>query len=89
MNFKQSVSRHSRVIQLVIIPSEPIRLHLVFPAHPDLFAAMGDFDFDSQSLSKMFKKINGFFNKTSEIMRKVAEATDNNEIKDLGDNRQG
>ena len=46
---------------------------------------MGDFDFDSQSLSKMFEKVNGFFNKTGEIIRKVAEATDNDEIKDIGD----
>jgi len=42
-------------------------------------------DFDSQSLSKMFQKVNGFFNKTGEIMRKVAEATKNDEIKDIGD----
>ncbi len=48
-----------------------------------------EFDFDSQSLSKMFKKVNGFFNKTGEIMRKVAEATDNDEIKDLGDKVEG
>ena len=33
----------------------------------------------------MFRKINGFFNKTGKIMRKVAEATNNDEIKDLGD----
>ena len=49
------------------------------------FAAMSSLDFDSQSLSKMFQKVNGFFNKTGEIMRKVAEATDNDEIKDIGD----
>ena len=42
-------------------------------------------DFDSQSLSKMFQKVNGFFNKTGEIMRKVAEATKNDDIKDIGD----
>ena len=46
---------------------------------------MNDFDFDSQSLSKMFIKVNRFFNKTGEIMRRVAEATDNDDIKDLGD----
>merc|ERR1711894_281306 len=46
---------------------------------------MSTLDFDSQSLSKMFQKVNGFFNKTGEIMRKVAEATDNDEIKDIGD----
>merc|ERR1711894_613242 len=46
---------------------------------------MSNLDFDSQSLSKMFQKVNGFFNKTGEIMRKVAEATDNDEIKDIGD----
>merc|ERR1711894_254665 len=46
---------------------------------------MNNFDFDSQSLSKMFQKVNGFFNKTGEIMRKVAEATDNDDIKDIGD----
>ena len=33
----------------------------------------------------MFQKVNGFFNKTGEIMRKVAEATDNDDIKDIGD----
>ena len=49
------------------------------------FTAMSSLDFDSQSLSKMFQKVNGFFNKTGEIMRKVAEATDNDEIKDIGD----
>ena len=49
------------------------------------FPAMSSLDFDSQSLSKMFQKVNGFFNKTGEIMRKVAEATDNDEIKDIGD----
>ena len=42
-------------------------------------------EFESQSLSKMFQKVNGFFNKTGEIMRKVAEATKNDEIKDIGD----
>ena len=42
-------------------------------------------DFDSASLSKMFQKVNGFFNKTGEIMRKVAEATKNDDIKDIGD----
>merc|ERR1712045_102118 len=46
---------------------------------------MSSLDFDSQSLSKMFQKVNGFFNKTGGIMRKVAEATDNDEIKDIGD----
>ena len=46
---------------------------------------MSNLDFDSQSLSKMFQKVNGFFNKTGEIMRKVAEATDNDDIKDIGD----
>ena len=46
---------------------------------------MSSLDFDSQSLSKMFQKVNGFFNKTGEIMRKVAKATDNDEIKDIGD----
>ena len=46
---------------------------------------MSSLDFDSQSLFKMFQKVNGFFNKTGEIMRKVAEATDNDEIKDIGD----
>ena len=46
---------------------------------------MSSLDFDLQSLSKMFQKVNGFFNKTGEIMRKVAEATDNDEIKDIGD----
>merc|ERR1712110_1069677 len=46
---------------------------------------MNNLDFDSQSLSKMFQKVNGFFNKTGEIMRKVAEATDNDDIKDIGD----
>ena len=49
------------------------------------FTAMSSLDFDSQSLSKMFQKVNGFFNKTGEIMRKVAEATDNDDIKDIGD----
>ena len=49
------------------------------------FPAMSSLDFDSQSLSKMFRKVNGFFNKTGEIMRKVAEATDNDDIKDIGD----
>ena len=49
------------------------------------FSAMSNLDFDSQSLSKMFQKVNGFFNKTGEIMRKVAEATNNDEIKDIGD----
>ena len=49
------------------------------------FPAMSSLDFDSQSLSKMFQKVNGFFNKTGEIMRKVAEATDNDDIKDIGD----
>ena len=46
---------------------------------------MSSLDFDLQSLSKMFQKVNGFFNKTGEIMRKVAEATDNDDIKDIGD----
>ena len=46
---------------------------------------MNDFDFESQSLTKMFIKVNRFFNKTGEIMRKVAKATDNDKIKDLGD----
>ena len=50
-----------------------------------LHTAMNNLDFDSQSLSKMFQKVNGFFNKTGEIMRKVAEATDNDDIKDIGD----
>ena len=42
-------------------------------------------DFDSESLSKMFHKVHGFFTKTGETMRKVAEATKNDDIKDIGD----
>merc|ERR1712038_371374 len=39
----------------------------------------------SKSLSSLFKAVNGFINKTGNFLTKIADATDNQELRDFGD----
>merc|ERR1712045_115819 len=39
----------------------------------------------SKSLSSLFKAVNGFINKTGNFITKIADATDNQELRDFGD----